>query len=119
MSKMIRPTDMTEVPKHYDEPTLVCFLEPGVEDTIKECLVVGIAYCDKIICGCCGGIFELEDLAEYAAPAIGYHELKWIPFDQISEYMEDIVELVKAQQERWHAYCLEEEATHGEHWYEG
>lgn len=116
---MFRPTDMTEVPKHYDEPTLVCFLEPGVEDTIKECLVVGIAYCDKIICGCCGGFFELEDLAEYAAPAIGYHELKWIPFDQISEYMEDIVELVKAQQERWHAYCLEEEKEHGEHWYEG
>ena len=119
MSKMIRATEMTEIPKYYDEPTLVCFLEPDTEGSIEECLVVGIAYCGEIICGCCGGVSELEDLAEYSAPAIGYHELKWIPFNQISEYMEDIVELVKAQQERWHAYCLQEEKEHGKHWYEG
>lgn len=119
MSKMIRPTEMTEIPKYYNDPTMVCYLEPGVEGSIEECLVIGIAYCGEIICGCCGGIIELEDLAEYDASAIGYHELKWIPFNRISEYMEDIVELVKAQQERWHAYCLQEQQKYGDYWYEG
>lgn len=116
---VFRSTEMTEIPKYYDDPTLVCYLEPGAEGSVEECLVVGVAYCGEIICGCCGSIFELEDLAEDSAPAIGYHELKWIPLNQISEYMEDIVELVKAQQERWHTYCLQEEKEHGEHWYEG
>lgn len=116
---MFRPTEMTEVPKYYDDPTLVCYLEPSAEGPIEDCLVVGVAYCGEIICGFCSEVIELEDLAEYAAPAIGYHELKWIPINLISEYMEDIVELVKAEQERWHAWCLQEEKEHGEYWYEG
>ena len=44
--------------KHfYENPTQVLFWEPEENDYIG-----GIAYGDVIICGCCGGAIEIEDI---------------------------------------------------------
>jgi transcription elongation factor Elf1 len=44
----------------YENPTQVIFADP---DNWGE-WIVGIAYEDKIICACCGGVFEIEDVVE-------------------------------------------------------
>lgn len=41
---------------YYDKPTQVKFI--SYDGTIRT----GIAYKDEIICACCGGIYEIEDL---------------------------------------------------------
>lgn len=43
--------------KYYDTPIQVRFYDEG-----DECYIGGIAYRSEIICGCCGGIFEIEDV---------------------------------------------------------
>ena len=45
--------------KHFDKPTQVVFTFYNGE-CYERC--AGIAYHDEIICGCCGGIFEMEDV---------------------------------------------------------
>ena len=47
---------------YYEKPTQVVFVDP---DAPGE-WIVGIAYCDEIICGCCGGVFSIEDVIEMA-----------------------------------------------------
>ena len=47
---------------YFDRPTQVVFADP---DNPGEWLV-GIAYRDEIICGCCGGVFEIADVLESA-----------------------------------------------------
>ena len=42
----------------YDKPTQVMFSDP---DHRGEWLV-GIAYSDVIICACCGGVFETDEI---------------------------------------------------------
>ena len=44
--------------KYFDEPKQVIFADPDNEGEWLS----GIAYKDEIICGCCGGIFEIEDV---------------------------------------------------------
>jgi hypothetical protein len=57
----------------FDVPTQVKFFE-GTSWTY------GIAYGTEIICGCCGGIFEIDDIQEYQEelnePVI--QRLEWI-----------------------------------------
>lgn len=50
--------------KFFNRPTQVKFLEPFVFEPSENCpaYTAGIAYEDKIICGCCGGIFEIEEI---------------------------------------------------------
>ena len=43
--------------KYYDAPTQVRFYSKNI-----GCYIGGIAYKDKIICGCCGYVFEIEDV---------------------------------------------------------
>lgn len=43
----------------YDEPTQVRFYVDA-----EEGYCGGIAYHDEIICGCCGGIFEIGDVVD-------------------------------------------------------
>jgi hypothetical protein len=45
---------------HFDRPTQVFFWGVDGEDQYLP----GIAYKDEIICGCCGGIFEISDIYE-------------------------------------------------------
>lgn len=51
---------------YFDRPTMVVFENPDFDE---NCLyggdvprLAGIAYKDEIICGCCGGLFEIEEL---------------------------------------------------------
>ncbi len=45
---------------NFDKPTQVMFLD------LEQEWQVGIAYGDEIICGCCGGIFEVDEIMELA-----------------------------------------------------
>ena len=47
---------------YFDEPKQVVFADP---DNCGEWLT-GIAYKDEIICACCGGVFEIEDVLDMA-----------------------------------------------------
>ena len=50
---------------YYERPTQVMFIdEEGIEQ-------FGIAYLDEIICGCCGGIFSVEEVIDNAPDHIG------------------------------------------------
>ena len=60
--------------KFYDVPTQVKFKE-SIEVVDDPCWLGGIAYEDYIICGCCGGIIQLEDVDEIK-------ELNWIPISE-------------------------------------
>lgn len=44
--------------RFYDEPKQVVFSDPDNAGKWQ----VGIAYRDEIICACCGGIFEIEEI---------------------------------------------------------
>ncbi len=46
--------------KYYNEPKQVIFADPDNEGE----WLVGIAYKDEIICACCGGVFEIENVIE-------------------------------------------------------
>lgn len=46
---------------YFDVPTQVRFYDV---DGVKW--IGGIAYKDKIICGCCGGLFSIEEIYESA-----------------------------------------------------
>ena len=47
---------------YFDEPTQVMFADP---DNCGKWLA-GIAYKDEIICACCGGVFNIEDVIDMA-----------------------------------------------------
>ena len=47
---------------YFDKPTQVVFVDP---DNPGEWLA-GIAYRDEVICGCCGGVFNIDDVIEMA-----------------------------------------------------
>ena len=47
---------------YFDRPQQVVFADP---DNPGE-WIVGIAYKDEIICACCGGIFNIDDVKEQA-----------------------------------------------------
>ena len=49
--------------KYFDCPKQVMFADP---DNVGG-WIVGIAYKDEIICACCGGIFNIDDVVEQAA----------------------------------------------------
>ena len=48
---------------YFDRPKQVVFADP---DNAGD-WIVGIAYKDEIICACCGGIFNIDDVVEQAA----------------------------------------------------
>ena len=51
--------------KHYDTPTQVCFWDWDANEWLA-----GIAWGDNIICGCCGGVFEIAEIYENAPQEI-------------------------------------------------
>lgn len=68
-------------PLYYGTPCQVKFLDCGDLDNITTCY--GIAIEDRIICGCCGAIFLIEDVVKDAEKA-NIHcddaivELEWV-----------------------------------------
>ena len=59
---------------YFDRPTQVKFTE-NLEDDDVVVIHFGIAYHDEIICGCCGGIIEAENVDTI-------EELEWLPFEE-------------------------------------
>lgn len=63
---------------NFKRPTQVAFWESE-----QERYIGGIAYGTEIICGCCGGIVEVEEVYEFAPegvkPIIAYED--WEAFD--------------------------------------
>ena len=43
---------------YFTSPTQVMFADPDNPGSYQ----LGIAYKDEIICGCCGGIFEIDEI---------------------------------------------------------
>ena len=50
--------------RYFDRPKQVMFYEAENDEWI-----VGIAYKDEIICACCGGIFDIDEVYELATEA--------------------------------------------------
>lgn len=48
----------------FDEPKQVKFIDVDYDDGVNQepHWLGGIAYQDRIICGCCGGVISLKDL---------------------------------------------------------
>lgn len=77
--------------RFFDEPTQVMFVD---EEGTWQC---GIAYRDEIICVCCGGIFDIEEVIENAPDYVQrpIHEYnRWINISneiQGGEYPESFI----------------------------
>ena len=59
--------------KYFDKPTQIVFYDVD-GDNWKS----GIAYCSEIICACCGGVIEIDEIYEFAPaeitqPIFPYH----------------------------------------------
>lgn len=56
---------------YFEKPVQVAYW-----DVAGDHYVGGIAYHDEIICGCCGGVMEVEEVIEFApegvAPIVEY-----------------------------------------------
>lgn len=61
----------------FTVPTQIKFLD---ED--RDHYIGGIAYKNQIICGCCGGIINIDEYLEYSHPDVPSSE-KIIPLDWI------------------------------------
>ena len=72
--------------KHFEVPTQVVFTFNN-GDCYERC--AGIAYHDEIICGWCGGIFDLEDGTEIEIEK----ELPWVSLIEEISPEEDYGEL--------------------------
>ena len=70
----------------FDMPTQVKFWDEDTSDYIG-----GIAFDGKIICGCCGGVIDIDEYLEYSDPDVPSSE-KIIPLDWI-----DISEEIKGE----------------------
>lgn len=73
--------------KFYEVPTQVKFIESA--DVVDEPhWIGGIAYQDYVICGECGGIVDLEDLADII-------ELPWVDItaEIVGDYDDDDLDL--------------------------
>lgn len=49
-------------PYFFFPKQIVFFDVDGTEDYNQPKYIAGIAYKDEIICGCCGGVFQIEDV---------------------------------------------------------
>lgn len=75
---------------YFDEPTQVSFRDPYYELVTGETFddiptIVGIAYCGEVICGCCGGIFHLQELFDTADEndfPMSFTVLPWISISE-------------------------------------
>lgn len=83
--------------KYFDKPTQVVFRDPDNE----EGFIGGIAYRDEIICGCCGGIFELNEVEDLLS-------IDWIDIsdsirgDMSAEKIEKLIEFRRSNNGKVH-----------------
>ena len=78
---------------YFNRPTQVVFYDAD-GDNWKS----GIAYCDEIICACCGGVIEIDEIYEFA-PAEIVQPI--FPYSNWCDITEDIIgsEMPEAWQE--------------------
>ena len=60
----------------FEKPTQVRFMD--YDGTIN----IGIAYKNEIICACCGGVYEIEDLLLHQPQEIKEWEF-WVDFQSL------------------------------------
>ena len=109
---------MSEI-KYFDVPTQVVFYDAD-GDTWKS----GIAYGGIIICACCGGVIEIDEIyefapAEIAQPIFPYHNWCDITEDIIGGEMPDawceiydpIDEAEEVQAEAWYFTNLQDKES--------
>ena len=60
--------------RYYERPTQVRWL-----DTENKRWFGGIAYRNEIICGCCGGVFELDSFEEDEVEELGGY---WVNIEE-------------------------------------
>lgn len=79
---------------YFEHPTQVAFW-----DGENNHYVGGIAYHDEIICGCCGGVMEIEEVIEFTpegvAPIVEY--AIWVNVS--SEIMDEAEEYHQLEEE--------------------
>ena len=65
--------------KYFEIPTQVKFYDADTKQYIG-----GIAYRDEVICGCCGGIFSIEELYENCPEGFSPIDIygNWVPLDK-------------------------------------
>ena len=121
--------------KFYEKPKQVVFADPENPGD----WLAGIAFQDSIICSCCGGVFEIEDVVKQAKedgvinPIYEYEDWSDITDDIVGSVLPDgleynrsdddfrIVETAAEDYEQ-HYFLLEEEpqiATFANTWVDG
>lgn len=69
---------------YFPTPRQVMFIDPT--DSSDNKYAYGIAFGDKIICGCCGGVFEVEEIIEAGKTRpIGPAIRVWHEWENISD----------------------------------
>ena len=70
--------------RYYDKPTQVMYYLISVEGEEGQ-YVSGIAYCDEVICACCGAVISIDEIVQMAAAdgiseEKAIDELYWVDF---------------------------------------
>lgn len=60
--------------RHYERPTQVRWF-----DSVNNRWIGGIAYKGEVICGCCGGVFELDNFKEDEVEELGGY---WVNIEE-------------------------------------
>ena len=66
--------------KYFYKPTQVIYY-----DADSDCWKSGIAYCGEIICACCGGVIEIDEIYEFAPAEIAQPIFKYDVWCDITE----------------------------------
>ena len=69
--------------KYFDVPTQVVFY-----DVDSDCWKSGIAWGENIICACCGGVIEIDEIYEFAPTEIAQ---PIFPYHHWCDITEDII----------------------------
>lgn len=71
---------------YFDDPTQVVFYDlDNTDECSKPLRIGGIAYADKIICGCCGGTIDIVDyLADFEYAMENCETAVYEPLEELS-----------------------------------
>ena len=74
---------MADMKTYFEEPTQVEFYWNDENGETDGDYIGGIAYCDEVICGCCGGTISIKEIIEDAPVGITpIIPLKWIDINE-------------------------------------
>lgn len=106
--------------KFYERPKQVVFADPENPGD----WLAGIAFHDSIICSCCGGVFEIEDVIEQAKedgvfnPIYEYEDWSDITDDIVGDALPEGLEYQRSKDDfRIVETCLAEPAEYEQHYF--